>query len=106
MPDPHTRATRTDEHHTRTTNATPVQRMPKAVHELTRESLGLVFPRFVTRLDLFPRFRVEFMIFASDSHDLGWLALGIRPIPAFGHGCPGGWWGVSKYSRIPNLVKF
>ena len=26
------------------------------------------------------------MIFASDSHDLGWLALGIRPIPAFGHG--------------------
>ena len=45
------------------------------------------------------------MIFASDSHDLGWLALGIRSIPAFGHGCPCGW-GVSKYSRIPNLVKF
>ena len=45
------------------------------------------------------------MILASDSHDLGWLALGIRPIPAFGHGFPCGW-GVSKYSRIPNLVKF
>ena len=46
------------------------------------------------------------MIFASDSHDLGQLALGIRPIPAFGLGYPGGWWGVSKYSRVPNLVKF
>ena len=58
----------------------------KAVHELTCKSLRLVFPWFVTQIDLFPWFRVEFMIFVSDSHDLGWLALGIRPIPAFGHG--------------------
>ena len=59
-----------------------------------------------TRTICFPQLRVEFMIFVSDSHDLGWWALGIRPIPAFAHGCPSGWWGVSKYSRIPNLVKF
>ena len=36
----------------------------------------------------------------SDSHDLGWLALGIRPIPAFGHGYPGGW------RECPNIVGF
>jgi len=31
--------------------------------------------------------------------------MGIRPTPAFGHGCANWVVGVSKYSRIPNLVK-
>ena len=48
----------------------------------------------------FPWPRVEFMIFASDSDYLGWLAFGIRPIPAFGYGYPSGWWGC------PNIVGF
>jgi hypothetical protein len=36
---------------------------------------------------------------------LGRVGMGIRPTPAFGHGCADWVVGVSKYSRIPNLVK-
>ena len=80
--------------------------MNKAVHEshslwVTWENrtVGKV-TRTRTQMICFPQLQVESWIYVSDSHDLGWLALGIRPIPAFGHGYPGGW------RECPNIVGF
>ena len=44
--------------------------------------------------DLFPMALSQIMNFASDSHDLGWAWVSRWVV------------GVSKYSRIPNLVKY
>ena len=51
-------------------------------------------------LDLFPMALGQIMIFLGDLHDLGDHKGGVR----LGHGVSGCLKGVSKYSRILNLV--
>ena len=69
----------TPQSHTSSLAHMPSHHRHKAVHELTHESLGLGSHGSWLDLICFPRLWVELWIFASDSHDLGWLALGIRP---------------------------